>query len=50
VQEVSVELSLLDSTSAKMSELEDVIASRLEAEGHILAVAVADHVLLCFHR
>jgi hypothetical protein len=30
-----------------MSELEDVIASRLEAEGCILAEAVAEHVLLC---
>jgi hypothetical protein len=48
VQEVSTELSLLDSAGAKMSELEDVIVSRLEAEGRILAEAVAEHVLLCF--
>jgi hypothetical protein len=31
-----------------MSELEDVVTSRLEAEGCILAEAVAKHVLLCF--
>jgi hypothetical protein len=48
-QEVSAELPLLDSAGAKMSELEDVIASRLEAEGRILAEAVAEHMLLCFH-
>jgi hypothetical protein len=35
-QKVSAELPLFDSTGAKMSELEDVIASLLE------------HVLLCF--
>jgi hypothetical protein len=50
VQEVSVEIPLLDSAGAKISELEDVIASRLEAEGHILAVVVTEHVLLCFHK
>jgi hypothetical protein len=48
-QEVSAELPLLDSAGAKMSELEDVVASRLEAEGRILAEAVAEHMLLCFH-
>jgi hypothetical protein len=48
MQEVSAELLLLDSTGAKMSELKDVVASRLEAEGHILAEAVVEHVLLCF--
>jgi hypothetical protein len=31
-----------------MLELEDVIASQLEAKGRILAEAVAEHVLLCF--
>jgi hypothetical protein len=31
-----------------MTELEDVVASRLEAEGRILAEAVAEHVLVCF--
>jgi hypothetical protein len=31
-----------------MSELEDIIASRLEVEGRILAEAVAEHVLMCF--
>jgi hypothetical protein len=46
-QEVGAELPLLDSAGANMLELEDVIASRLEAEGHILAEAVAEHVLLC---
>jgi hypothetical protein len=30
-----------------MLELEDVIANRLEAEGRILAEAVAEHMLLC---
>jgi hypothetical protein len=47
-QEVSAERPLLDSAGAKMSELEDVVTSRLEAEGCILAEAVAEHVLLCF--
>jgi hypothetical protein len=50
VQEVSAELPQLDSTGAKMSKLEDVIASRLEAEGRNLAEVVAEHVLLCFHN
>jgi hypothetical protein len=30
-----------------MLELEDVVANRLEAEGRILAEAVAEHMLLC---
>jgi hypothetical protein len=30
-----------------MSELEDDITSRLEAEGRILVEAVVEHVLLC---
>jgi hypothetical protein len=47
-QEDSAELPLLDSASAKMSMLEDVIASRLEAGGCIMTEAVAKHVLLCF--
>jgi hypothetical protein len=46
-QEVSAELPLLDSACTKMLELEDVITNRLEAEGHILAEAVVEHVLLC---
>jgi hypothetical protein len=46
-QEVSVELPLFDSAGANMSELEDVIPTWLEAESHILAEAVAEHVLLC---
>jgi hypothetical protein len=45
-QEVSS--PLLDSAGVKMSELEDIIASRLEVEGCILAEAVAEHVLMCF--
>jgi hypothetical protein len=49
MQELSVELPLLDSTSAKMSVLEDVITSRLEAKGCILVGAVVEHVLLCFY-
>jgi hypothetical protein len=46
-QEVSAELPLLDSAGAKMLELEDAVANRLEAEGRILEEAVAEHVLLC---
>jgi hypothetical protein len=46
-QEVSAELSLLDSAHAKMSELEDVVTSRLEVEGRILVETVKEHVLLC---
>jgi hypothetical protein len=46
-QEVNTELPLLDSTGAKMSELKDVVAGRLEVEGYILTEAVAEHVLLC---
>jgi hypothetical protein len=47
-QEVSTMLPLLDSAGVKMSELEDVVGSRLEAEGRILTEAVAEHVLMCF--
>jgi hypothetical protein len=47
-QEASIELPLLDSAGVKMSELEDVISSRLEVEGRILAEAVVEHVLMCF--
>jgi hypothetical protein len=32
-----------------MSQLEEVISGRLEEEGHALAEAVAEHVLLCFY-
>jgi hypothetical protein len=49
VQEVNAELPLLDFVGVKMSELEDVINNRLEAEGHILVEAVVEHVLMCFH-
>jgi hypothetical protein len=31
-----------------MSELEDVVGSRLEAEGRIQVEAVVEHVLMCF--
>jgi hypothetical protein len=48
-QEVSAELPLLDSTDVKMSELEDVVGSRLEVDGHILVEAVAEHMLMCFY-
>jgi hypothetical protein len=48
VQEVCAEHPLLDSAGTKMSELEDVAASRLVVEDRILAEAVAEHVLLCF--
>jgi hypothetical protein len=32
----------------KISQLEEAVGSRLEEEGHSLAPAVADHVLMCF--
>jgi hypothetical protein len=48
MQEVNAELSLLDSAGVKMLELEDVVGGRLEAEGCILAEAVAEHMLMCF--
>jgi hypothetical protein len=46
-QEVSAELPLIDSTGAKMLELEDDVANWLEAEGRILAEAVVENVMLC---
>jgi hypothetical protein len=47
-QEVNAKHPLLDSAGgAKMLELEDVVANQLEAEGRLLAEAVAEHVLLC---
>jgi hypothetical protein len=48
MQEVDAMLVLLDSARVKMSQLEDVIGSRLEGEGCILAEAVAEHVVMCF--
>jgi hypothetical protein len=39
---------LLDSATAKISQLEDAIGSRIEEEGRALAQAVAEHVLMCF--
>jgi hypothetical protein len=41
-------LPLLDSAGAKMLKLEEVIYDQLEAEGHVLAEKVAEHVLMCF--
>jgi hypothetical protein len=41
-------LSLLDLAGRKISQLEEVVGSRLEEEGHALAQAVADHMLMCF--
>jgi hypothetical protein len=47
-QEVGTVLPLLDSAGARMSWLEEVIEGQLEAEGRVLAQAVAEHVLMCF--
>jgi hypothetical protein len=41
-------LPLLDSARRKISQLEEAVGSRLKEEGHTLAQAVADHVLMCF--
>jgi hypothetical protein len=46
-QEVGVILPLLDSVGAMMSKLEEVFGGRLKAEGHILAEAVVEHMLMC---
>jgi hypothetical protein len=43
-----VVLPLLDSVEGKISQLEEAVGSRLEEEGHTLAHAVADHMLMCF--
>jgi hypothetical protein len=48
VEEISVVLPLLDSTRAKMLQLEEVIGSQVEVEGHVLAEEVAEHMLMCF--
>jgi hypothetical protein len=45
--EAGVVLPLLDSAGRKISQLEGAVGSRLE-EGHALARAGADHVLVCF--
>jgi hypothetical protein len=47
-QEVGAVLPLLDMTGSKMSQLEEAVGSRLEVEGHVLAQAVAEHVMMCF--
>jgi hypothetical protein len=49
VREVTVALPLFNSMRAKMSQLEEVLSGRLEAEGCVLVEVVAEHVLLCFH-
>jgi hypothetical protein len=41
-------LPLHDSIVRKISQLEEVVGSRLEEEGRALAQAVADHVLMYF--
>jgi hypothetical protein len=46
--EAGVMLPLLDLAGRKISQLEEAIDSRLEEEGHALAQAVADHMLMCF--
>jgi hypothetical protein len=46
--EAGVVLPLLDSAGRKISQLEEVVGSRLEEEGHALAQTVTDHVLMCF--
>jgi hypothetical protein len=48
--EGDVVVPLLDSTRAKISQLEDAAGSRIEEEGRTLAQAVAEHVLMCFHN
>jgi hypothetical protein len=46
--EAGVVLPLLDSAGRKISQLEEAVGSCLEEEGHALAQAAADHVLMCF--
>jgi hypothetical protein len=48
MEEVSVVRSLLDSVGAKMLKLEEIIGGQLEAEGRVLAEAMAEHMLMCF--
>jgi hypothetical protein len=48
VEEVSAALLLLDSTGAKMLQLQEVGGGKLEAKGCVLAKAVVEHVLMCF--
>jgi hypothetical protein len=47
-QEVSNMLPVLESAGAKMLKLEEVVDDQLEVEGHVLALKVAKHVLMCF--
>jgi hypothetical protein len=46
--EGGVAVPLLDSTAAKISQLEDAVGSHIEEEDRALAQAVAEHVLMCF--
>jgi hypothetical protein len=46
--EGGVAVPLLDSATAKISQLEDAVGSHIEEEGRALAQAVAEHVLMCF--
>jgi hypothetical protein len=46
--EGGVMVPLLDSSGAKISQLEDAVGSHIEEEGRTLAQAVAEHVLMCF--
>jgi hypothetical protein len=39
---------VLDSAGAMMLMLEEVVGEQLEAEGHVLAEKVVEHVLMCF--
>jgi predicted type IV restriction endonuclease len=48
MEEVNVVLPLLASVGLKMLKPDEVIGSQLEAEGHVLAEVVAEHVLMRF--
>jgi hypothetical protein len=48
VREVTTVPPMLDSMGAKMLTLEEVVSEQLEAEGHVLAEKVAEHMLTCF--
>jgi hypothetical protein len=47
-REVSNVLPVLESAGAKMMRLEEVVSNQLEAEHHVLAEKVAEHVMTCF--
>jgi hypothetical protein len=46
--EAGTVLLFLDSAGRKISQLEEAVGIRLEEEGHALAQAVAEHMLMCF--